>query len=317
MFPHTIPLSQLYPSGATETQKLAQSTAELISGFSKKGGPNLTDYPLLNTLLQQFSQENIHKIFSADQLVLIRAAFGEALSPATIQGWAYHKPLGYAGDYQIIEKIYNYSTSLNPHLSKWDEFFHTQKAPKAVRNRLSFFLDQLWKTKMETPSTSHILNLASGPGRDMYEALKVLGTSKLEIDCVDQDAHAINYAKDLCRDFLSHIQFTHKNVFRFLPNKTYHLIWSAGLFDYFNDNIFKRTLKRFFTLLKPNGKMVIGNFTTENPSRGYMELFKWELFHRSKNHLRMLARECGFTENQIRIEQEPEGVNLFLVITKN
>ncbi len=316
MSPHTIPLSHFFPSGATEIQKLAQSMSDLISGFSRKGGPDPTDYPMLNTLLQQFSEENIHKIFSAEQLGSIRIAFGEALSPETIQGWAYHKPLGYAGDYQIIEKIYNYHTSSNPHLTKWDEFFHTQKAPKAVRNRLSFFLDQLWKTTMETPSTCHILNLASGPGRDMYEALKVLGTSKLEIDCVDQDAHAINYAKDLCRNFLSHIQFTHKNVFRFSPTKTYHLIWSAGLFDYFNDNIFKRTLKRFFPLLKPNGKMVIGNFTTENPSRGYMELFKWDLFHRSKMHLRMLAQECGFTENQIRIEQEPEGVNLFLVITK-
>jgi len=248
---------------------------------------------------------------------LIRTAFGEALSPETIQGWAYHKPLGYAGDYQIIEKIYNYHTSSNPHLAKWDRFFHTQKAPKAVRNRLSFFLDQLWKTKRETPSTSHILNLASGPGRDMYEALKVLGTEKFEIDCVDQDAQAINYAKELCGDFLAHIHFTHKNVFRFSPTKTYHLIWSAGLFDYFNDHIFKRTLARFFTLLKPNGKMVIGNFTVDNPSRGYMELFKWDLFHRSKMHLRSLAQECGFAENQIRIEQEPEGVNLFLVITKN
>lgn len=317
MFPHTIPLSQFSPSSATEIQKLAQGTSEFISRFSKKGGPDPTDYPMLNTLLQQFSGGNIHKIFSADQLRSIRSAFGEALSPETIQGWAYHKPLGYAGDYQIIEKIYNHYTSSNPSLTKWDQFFHTQKAPKAVRNRLSFFLDQLWKTKMETSSTSHILNLASGPGRDMYEALKVLGTSKLEIDCVDQDANAINYAKDLCRDFLAHIQFTHKNVFRFSPNKTYHLIWSAGLFDYFNDNIFKRTLKRFFTLLKPNGKMVIGNFTIENPSRGYMELFKWDLFHRSKTHLRRLALECGFTENQIRIEQEPEGVNLFLVIIKH
>ncbi|MDH5296192.1 MAG: class I SAM-dependent methyltransferase, partial [Nitrospirota bacterium] len=58
------------------------------------------------------------------------------------------------------------------------------------------------------------------------------------------------------------------------------------------------------------------NFTVDNPSRGYMELFKWNLFHRSKKHLYRLAQECGFTENQIRIEQEPEGVNLFLVVTK-
>jgi SAM-dependent methyltransferase len=316
MFTHAIPLSQFFPSGASGVQKLAKDTSNLISHFSKNGGPDPIDYPMLNTLLQQFSTENIQKIFSDEQLNSIRDAFGEALSPETIQGWAYHKPLGYAGDFQIIEKIYNYHTSSNPHLAKWDHFFHTQKAPRAVRNRLSFFLDQLWKTKTETASTSHILNLASGPGRDMYEALKVIGASDIEIDCVDQDAQAINYAKGLCRDFLTHIQFTHKNIFRFTPTKTYHLIWSAGLFDYFNDNVFKRTIERFFRILKPNGKLVIGNFTIDNPSRGYMELFKWDLFHRSKTHLYRLAQECGFAEEQISIEQEPEGVNLFLVITK-
>ena len=37
--------------------------------------------------------------------------------------------------------------------------------------------------------------------------------------------------------------------------------------------------------------------------------------HRSKQHLQQLARECGFRERQIRVEQEPEGINLFLVIT--
>jgi SAM-dependent methyltransferase len=317
MFTHTIPLSKFAPSGAAEVQKLVRCTTDLISQFSKIGGPSPTDYPLLNTLLQLFSEENTPKKFSTEQLTIIRSAFGEALSPETIQGWAYHKPLGYAGDFQIIEKIYNYHTTLNPHLTKWDQFFHTQKAPQAVRNRLSFFLDQLWKTKIETPSTSHILNLASGPGRDMYEAFKVIGASKVQIDCVDQDARAIAYAKELCHDFLAQIQFTHKNIFRFMPTKTYHLIWSAGLFDYFNDNIFKRTIQKFFTLLKSNGKMVIGNFSVENPSRGYMELFKWNLFHRSKTHLHRLAQECGLAENQISIEQEPEGINLFLVLTKN
>ena len=36
--------------------------------------------------------------------------------------------------------------------------------------------------------------------------LRLLGHQSIEIDCVDQDAQAINYAKGLCRDFLAHIQ---------------------------------------------------------------------------------------------------------------
>jgi extracellular factor (EF) 3-hydroxypalmitic acid methyl ester biosynthesis protein len=317
MFTHPIPLSQFISNHSSQRiQKLVRNASELISHFAKNGGPDPTNYPILNALLQPFSTENLQNLLTDEHLNIIRSAFGEALSPETIQGWAYHKPLGYAGDFQIIEKIYNYDISSNPRLAKWDHFFHSQKAPQAVRNRLSFFLDQLWTMKSENPGISQILNLASGPGRDMYEALKVIGPQKLEIHCVEQDVKAIDYAKGLCRNFLGQVHFTQKNIFRFMPTSTYHLIWSSGLFDYFNDHIFKRTLKRFFTHLRPNGKLVIGNFSIDNPTRGYMELFKWNLFHRSKNHLLTLAQECGFAEDQISIEQEPEGVNLFLMVTK-
>ena len=311
----TVPLSHFIPSNTTQIQNVVQSTARFIHSLAQKGGPDQTDYPLLNTLFQQFSQTTLREALSTEQLASIHDSFGAALSPETIQGWAYQKPLGYTGDFKIIEKIYNCDRSPLPHLVKWDDYFHSQKASQAVRNRLSFFLDQLWKTKTDHPSGTQILNVASGPGRDMYEALKVLGASDLRIDCVEQDIHAIDFAKSLCQEFLRNINFIHKNIFRFVTNTTYHLIWSAGLFDYFNDNLFKRTIRKLSTSLKPNGRMVIGNFSTDNPSRGYMELCNWKLIHRSKEHLLQLAKECGFHDRQIRVEQESEGINLFLVIT--
>ncbi len=310
-----IPLSLFAPRRSLEIEKIVQETYEFIAYLSEKGGPDQTDYPLLNTLFQQFSQTTLREALSTEQLASIHDSFGAALSPETIQGWAYQKPLGYAGDFKIIEKIYNFDRSSLPHLVKWDDYFHSQKAPQAVRNRLSFFLDQLWKTKTDHPSGTQILNVASGPGRDMYEALKVLGASDLIIDCVEQDIHAIDFAKSLCQEFLHNINFLHKNIFRFVTNTTYHLIWSAGLFDYFNDNLFKRTIRNLSKSLKPNGRMVIGNFSPNNPSRGYMELCNWKLIHRSKEHLLQLAKECGFHDRQIHVEQDPEGINLFLVIT--
>ncbi len=311
----SIPLSHFAPTHSSEVGKLVDETQQFIAHLSGKGGPDPSDYLMLNTLLHNFSGEKTQSMVSETQLQKLRAAFGDALSPETIQGWAYQQPLGYAGDFKIIEKIYNYDRSPILKLAKWDDFFHSQKAPQAVRNRLSFFLDQLWKTKMEHPSGTQILNVASGPGRDMYEALKVLGASDLRIDCVEQDSHAIDFAKNLCQKFRQNINFIHKNVFRFFTDTTYHLIWSAGLFDYFNDNLFKRTIRKLAKSLKPNGRMVIGNFSPDNPDRGYMELCNWKLIHRSKEHLTQLARECGFKDHQIQVEQEAEGINLFLIIT--
>ena len=315
MSTQAVPLSQFIPTSNTQIQAVVQETGNIIRSLVKKGGPDQTDYPLLDSVFQQFSQPALQNALSAEQQTSIHDAFGAALSPATIQGWAYQKPLGYAGDFQIIEKIYNFHRSPVPELGKWDDYFHFQKAPQAVRNRLSFFLDQLWKTKTQNPSGVHVLNVASGPGRDMYEALRVIGASDIKIDCVDQDSDAINFATNLCQPFAHNINFTHRNVFRFFPNTTYHLIWSAGLFDYFNDSLFKRTIRKLAKSMKPNGKMVIGNFSPDNPTRGYMELCNWKLIHRSKEHLQQLAKECGFQDHQIDIEQEPEGINLFLVLT--
>ena len=311
-----IPLSQFVPTTSTQIDTVVQSTATFIGSLAQKGGPEQSDYPLLNSIFEQFSQPMLQDSLSEEQQFSIQGAFGEALSPETIQGWAYQKPLGYAGDFQIIEKIYNFHRSSVPHLAKWDDYFHSQRAPQAVRNRVSFFLDQLWKTKTQNPSGTQVLNVASGPGRDMYEALQVIGASDLKIDCVDQDIQAIDFAKNLCHPFMHNLTFTHKNVFRFFTDTTYHLIWSAGLFDYFNDSLFKRTLRKLSKFLKPNGRMVIGNFSPENPTRGYMELCDWKLIHRSSQHLRQLARESGFQDHQIDVEQEAEGINLFLILTK-
>ncbi len=315
MSTQAVPLSQFIPTNEAQVQSVVQSTKSFIQNLVKKGGPDQTDYPLLDSVFQQFSQPAIQKALSTEQQTTIHDSFGAALSPATIQGWAFQKPLGYAGDFQIIEKIYNFQRSSVPELAKWDDYFHFQKAPQAVRNRLSFFLDQLWKTKTQNRCGIQVLNVASGPGRDMYEAFRVIGVSDLKIDCVEQDSEAIHFAKNLCQQFAHNINFIHKNVFRFFPTTTYHLIWSAGLFDYFNDSLFKRTICKLAKSLKPKGRMVIGNFSPDNPTRGYMELCNWKLIHRSKEHLQQLAKECGFQDHQISIEQEPEGINLFLVLT--
>ncbi len=309
-----IPLFQYAPTRSIEFKKIIKETREFISYLSAKGGPDPSDYEMLNTLLHNFSGDKCQSIVSANQLHELRETFGEALSPDTIQGWAYHKPLGYAGDFQLIEKIYTYKTSINPNLAKWDQFSHHQTATKAIRNRISFFLEQAWKAKLQEPTNCEILNLASGPGRDMYETFNILGAPGIQIDCVEQDAQAINYAKNLCKKFANHIQFFQKNVLRFTTKKTYDLVWSGGLFDYFNDSVFKRILQRLLLFVKTDGRLIIGNFSTTNPTRGYMDLFNWNLIHRTREELRQLARDCGVQDEKISIEQEPEGINLFLVI---
>jgi hypothetical protein len=87
------------------------------------------------------------------------------------------------------------------------------------------------------------------------------------------------------------------------------------LFDYFDDKAFVSLLKKLLNFLVDDGELVIGNFSDENDTRGYMEIVgDWNLHYRSEAKLRNLALQCGVEESQITIGREPECVNLFLHI---
>ena len=62
--------------------------------------------------------------------------------------------------------------------------------------------------------------------------------------------------------------------------------------------------------------MTVGNFSTNNPTRPYMEFAEWFLNHRDKEHLISLAENAGLTHDSIYVGEESEGVNLFLHIQK-
>jgi len=95
------------------------------------------------------------------------------------------------------------------------------------------------------------------------------------------------------------------------------LVWSAGFFDYLNDRLFVCALRRYWRMVAPGGELVLGNFSTSNPSRTYMELGRWFLFHRTEDQLKELALRAGVSPDATRVAQESAGVNLFLHITKH
>lgn len=135
----------------------------------------------------------------------------------------------------------------------------------------------------------------------------------MRFDCVDLDPRAIEYARVLNRSHLDTISFACQNVLRFRPERTYDLIWAAGLFDYFRDSAFVALAKRLWPAVSPGGRLVIGNFSLSNPTRAYMELGHWCLHHRSGPDLEALMTRAGLAPEEVRIEAESEGVNLFAV----
>lgn len=272
-------------------------------------GPDKEDYQIIFNIIDQIG---------VDEIDIFRNKMRPILNPGTIIGFSFTKPFGYNGDFFIIEKIYQKYVSPDPRFKKWDEFFHTFPAAIAVVNRKRLAKDIL--CQLHTNSAKNrgdVLILGSGPVTEVYEFLTEHPESELNFDLIDLDKRAIDYAKSKNRKFLDRMNFYNCNIIRFTPEKTYDLIWSAGLFDYFKDKHFVYLLKKYYDYLNPDGEMIIGNFATGNPSRKIMEILgDWFLVHRSSDELRNFALQSGIHPSKIEIVSEPLGINLFLRIRK-
>ncbi len=281
-----------------------------------KNGPDPEDYPTLKHWIKN-TYDHIQKGALPPDVVKPYITKGKGIfSTQTIQGHMLVKPHGYAGDFMIIDKIYRKEFSSDDRFIKWDLFNQETAAPRAVRNRKTYFKQLVQQLAQQKNGPFTILNLASGPCRDLFELLEENPDLDVRVDCIELDPNAIEYAQALLGRHNKKVRFFQKNIFRFQSSQQYDLVWSAGLFDYFEDKTFVRILSRLLLNRKPDGELVIGNFHPRNPTRPFMELFgEWFLHHRTEEELIRLALEAGVAHSQnIRVESEAERINLFMRI---
>lgn len=287
-------------------ETLIDHVAKLIS----RGGPEPAEFFDLLTVFDEINAQKDCIAPIAGQL--IKESDGAFNSLNTMQGHVCQSPYGYYGDFHIIDRIYNNDISLDPSLAKWDEFFHWGTAAVAVRNRKTFFLTHYIPRIMGSDDPMRLLNVGSGPCRDVAELLLKIGGTPITIDCVDADHRGFDYAKDVVGLSDDRVNFIQKNALRLNGPARYDMIWSAGLFDYLDDKLFVALTRRLGRLLLPKGEIVIGNFSNLNTQMGYMAFGGWNLRHRSAEDLLSLSIRAGFEPACCEVLQEPTGVNLFL-----
>jgi len=283
-----------------------------IQGVIERGGPESADYIKLDALsFELWEKYNRGDVKECD-LSRIRQALGDVLSPKTMHGFAYTKPRGYAGDFEMIDRIYQRWMAAEPDLARWDQYWHQHPTSSAIINRKKYFIKLL---KMMFDSEGAVLNLGSGPGRDVAEYCQATPDRSTTIHCVDQDEEALTYAKQLCSEYTQRIGFEKANIIRYRPSQnTYDLVWAAGLFDYFNDDLFIRMAQRLHQALKPGGRMVIGNVSPNHRGLGWMLIYEWDLYYRSSEELLILANKICNGAGKYWVESEPNNINLFLHI---
>lgn len=284
----------------------------VLEKMIEAGGPKEHEYDEITKICDFLMQRKMTVKEEAD----LHDVLKPLITLDSMIGFSFLKPHGYAGDHELIDRMYQEWQSPNKLLYKWDKYFHYLNAAVAVRNRKEYLKNQILKTS-SNEEYPLILNLASGPCTDLYEYFVENPGSNVKIDCLDLDANALEYGAAICDAYSEKIEYIHNNAFRYSTTKKYNLIWSAGLYDYFNDKLFVRLINRMYSKLADNGELVVGNFSPVNTTKGFMEtLCQWYLHHRDEQKLTELAIKGGVPKHKIIINSEETGTNLFMHMMK-
>ncbi len=265
---------------------------------------------------------------------------GELLTRGWLQNQARTKPRGYAGDYQMLARIYENRLCEDPLGRQFDRYFQEEAAPRAVRNRMAMMTEWIVGAVRSTapsplaplPQGERRVKVAivgSAFGLEVRDALVQLGEherGRVSATLLDLDWAAIEYARQQLNGLVAgdRLNGVSANLFR-LPERDSlaahlddtDLLLCPGLFDYFDDATATAMLQTFWQRLAPGGRLAVFQFAPHNPTRAYMEwLGNWYLIYRTHEQLRQLAIDAGLPLSRVELSSEPLGVDLLLVATK-
>jgi extracellular factor (EF) 3-hydroxypalmitic acid methyl ester biosynthesis protein len=248
-----------------------------------------------------------------------------------------HKPLGYAGDYEMVNMLLR-----DPHegpslfgkvLNRW---FIKQPPAEAHRNRIKYLTQKLYEETARMAAQgkmARIFNLGCGPSQEIQEFLIQHEVSNhAHFTLLDFNEETIRFATAIlselkqrhCRSTV--LEFVKKSVGQVLKGRgikiqdptagKYDFIYCAGLFDYLSDAICKHLLNLFYDMLAPGGLLVATNVDVYNPIRHWLgDILEWHLVYRNGEQFRRLQPD-GASPDEVNVIADITGVNIFLEVRK-
>ena len=240
----------------------------------------------------------------------------------------YAKPRGYAGDFLTIDWIYQNCPQgtgrLGPLL---DRCFLDQPAARAVRNRRGLLAEYIQSALKQVEGRSaQITSLACGPAAEIFDVFETLDDpTRLHATLIDIDWQALAFVSDKCDHYnlRRQVELVNGNLVYLAMGRQQlklgpqDLVYSIGLIDYFSDKFVIQLLNYVYDLLRPAGKVVLGNFHPKNPNKALMDhILDWKLIHRSEEDMNRLFMASSFARPCTDIRFEEAGVNLFAECVK-
>jgi extracellular factor (EF) 3-hydroxypalmitic acid methyl ester biosynthesis protein len=254
--------------------------------------------------------------------------------------WVYRtvaKPLGYAGDYEMVNMMLRDPLEGASLFAKVVNFCFINQGPViAHRNRIDCLVEKLVEEALRTQRGGRqlrVLSIGCGPA---IEVQRFLDQGRLadnaRFDLLDFNEETLQHTGQALAEATRRngrstagVTLIRKSVQQIVKEAArssqepvtggYDLVYCAGLFDYLTDQICRRLMERMFNLLAPGGLLLATNVAPCNPLRYGMEhMLDWNLVYRTPQQ--MLALHPARPADQARIKSDLTGVNIWLEIRK-
>lgn len=295
--------------------------------------------PIIDRFFEQF--ETITPEITPDMLPVHRAYLQQHLHPLVLCSpfayRTYSKPLGYAGDYEMVNMMtrspFEGGTVFAKLVNLW---FLEQPPAQAHRNRVGM-LERVVAEEVgrcaASGRTARVLNLGCGPAVEIQRFLAgVEWSNSARFELLDFNDEALSHSRKVLESIKARfgrntaLNFVKTPVTQLLKqaarsverpaDQQYDLIYCAGLFDYLADSLCQRLMTLLYDWLAPEGLLLATNVHPSNPLRHGMEqLLEWHLIYRDSASLRAI-RPSQVPADDASIRSEMTGVNVFLEVRK-
>ena len=319
----TVALLQRYAKQAQSQARVAQLTAELWTEWQA---------------LWSDAAECLAEIGSEPNAFAVAKEYTQVqLTPELLCGplWqqAHSKPLGYPGDYMVMDYIYDGRARGD---SPFGCIAHGLgiNIGQFVVKRKDLLREAIAEAvaRRQGPGSVSVVSLGAGPAREVVELARAsrTGARAVAFVLVDQDGDALKFAGHAVSSALAaceagsqiRIEPRQVSVLRllreiepagFVPEAD--MIYSAGLFDYFSDRTCRILTHRLYDALRPGGSLLLGNMKAGTDMVWPLELIAdWSLNYRTAENI--LSWADGLKGAEISLRTEATGYDYMLGVRK-
>jgi len=249
---------------------------------------------------------------------------------------SYTKPLGYPGDYQVMQYYYENALEGGSVFSRvFHKYFVEHPLSAGVRTRkdlvVEMTLAELERVRgVRGPdSPLRVLSLGCGPGTEIRDfiARHAPWGGPVRWTLVDQDEEALSVAYSAVQGEIARRRADARAVClnvafsQILADPAaiaaagrQDFVFSTGLFDYLSETRARELVRGLAGMLAPGGLLAVGNAIGPNEHFWSPEfVLDWTLLYRTRDEMRRLAADVAGSP-EVDVIEEPGGAYWFLLV---